>query len=104
MNHIKILILSITLCSGVTGDTRNVKPSITAEYNQFLDLNPIAAEFAKHYANISDIGLALPNVGLPSPQDLKCLSDMSQLIKGLTSGNLWALRSKWKNPSYLIFV
>lgn len=99
MDSVKILMLSITLCVGVTGVTAQVKPSLLSipeEYNQYLELNPIVAEFTKYYSNITDVDLALPNSRLPSQQDLKCLADMSQLMKGLAARKIWALRSKWK--------
>lgn len=99
MDFIKLLILSITVCVGVKGIIAQVEPSllrIPEEYNGYLELNPIVAEFTKYYSNITDVDLALPNSRLPSQQDLKCLADMSQLMAGLAARKKWALRSKWK--------
>lgn len=97
MELVKVLTLGFMLCMGL----REVKPQVNPlflrtdrEYDHYLDLNPIAAEFTKHYGNITDVEFALSKLRLPTPQDLKCLADMAQLLKGLSARNLWALRSK----------
>lgn len=97
MELVKILTLGFVLCMGL----REVKPQLNPlfmatenEYDRYLDMNPIAGEFTKYYGNMTDIELALPNSRLPTLQDLKCLADMAQLLKGLSARNIWALRSK----------
>lgn len=98
MNMVKILLICFTLCMGMTGVKPHMEPQLAwtaEEYGHFLELNPIAGELFKHYKNITDVDLTLPNSRLPSQQDLKCLADVALLMQGLSARNMWALKSKW---------
>jgi len=98
MNNVKFLILNTLLLFGLT-QVRCLQPVTdefinNLEYQRIKELRPLAVEFLHYFENITQADLNLPNNRLPSQQDLQCLADMSQLIEGLSSGSLWAFRSK----------
>lgn len=97
MDTVKLLTLTIVLCMGLRGVQPRKEPPLpmtAEEYDLYINMNPVAAEFTKFNGNITDMELALPNWELPSQQDLKCYADMAELMKGLTARKIWALRSK----------
>lgn len=70
-----------------------LKFNSTESYQRIMELRPLAIEFAQHFKNLSEVDLDLPGTRLPSQQDLRCLSDMTQLLGGLASSKLWTLKS-----------
>lgn len=64
-------------------------------YEQFMELRLLAMEFSHHFRNITTADLDMPSTREPSQQDFNCLADMIQLMSGLSSRSMWALKSMY---------
>lgn len=62
------------------------------DYYRISTLRPLALEFVEYFENISEKNLRTKN---SEQTDLQCLTEMSQLMKGLSARNMWALKSKY---------
>ncbi|KAH8235404.1 hypothetical protein KR038_007025, partial [Drosophila bunnanda] len=74
-------------------------------YERLLELPSLGPEFYRLFRNISASDLQLLN-GRLGQQDLVCLADMAQFMKGLTSPKRWALAmlDSWGNkPSGFLY-
>ncbi|KAH8415320.1 hypothetical protein KR222_003250 [Zaprionus bogoriensis] len=68
---------------------RSVSP---AEYRELRKLQSLNLEFTQQFENITLQDLGIPDARAASIQDLKCAVDMSLMLTGIASGQLWALR------------
>lgn len=91
------LLLSLTLVAAVNWQMRlpqdrRIEP---AEYQEVRKLQALNLEFTRQFENITLQDLNIPRDRLPTPQDLQCLADMGLWLKGITSGQMWALKSEY---------
>lgn len=62
------------------------------EYKRWMQLRRLPVEFFDFYQNITVSDLVESR--LPNQQDLQCAAEVALLSQALSSGTLWALKSK----------
>lgn len=97
-NEITInLLFSLTLVAAVEWQMRlpQDRSIEAAEYQKVRKLQALNLEFPRQFENITLQDLNIPTDRLPTPQDLQCLGDMGLWLKGVASGQMWALKSEY---------
>lgn len=90
------VVLLITRLILVTSMELEPEYTFTEEdYYRISSLRPLSSEFVEYFKNISERNLKTKNSELIGQADLQCLAEMSQLMKGLSARNMWALKSKY---------
>lgn len=88
-----LLLTGLTLVSSV--QLKSDFKMSEEDYYRMSALRPLAVEFTEYFANISEINFQSNTSQLAGPEDLQCLAEMDQLMKGFAARNMWALKSKY---------
>lgn len=101
-----LLLARLTLVAAVDWQMRlpqerRIEP---AEYREVRKLQALNLEFTRQLENITLQDLNIPEGRLPTADDLQCLADVSLWMKGITSGQMWALKSEYFLGGIIIYM
>ncbi|KAH8412946.1 hypothetical protein KR009_006919 [Drosophila setifemur] len=86
--------IRVLLLCGLVWNTasQNIDPDVLMKYEISRHIPNLGVEFAEYFQNVSLANLGLSDPGVPSAEDLLCLSDMTQWMNGLASRQYWAMK------------
>lgn len=101
-----LLLAGLTLVAAVDWQMRlpqerRIEP---AEYREVRKLQALNLEFTRQLENITLQDLNISEGRLPTADDLQCLADVSLWMKGITSGQMWALKSEYFLDGIIIYI
>lgn len=97
LNAISVLLLAGLL---VIGASQPKDPDIMQLYEMTKSIRSLSEEFSEYFKNVTLQSLGVLDFEVATQEDQFCLEDMAELMKGLSSRQLWAFKSK---SSQIIF-
>ncbi|KAH8247738.1 hypothetical protein KR038_009245 [Drosophila bunnanda] len=89
LNVISILLLAVIV---VNGASQSKDPEVWQEYEALQHVEALGVEFSKYFRNVTLQSLGVSGFQVPRQEDIVCIQDLSELIKGLSSRKRWALK------------
>ncbi|KAH8280957.1 hypothetical protein KR054_005892 [Drosophila jambulina] len=87
-------VVSILLLAGlvVISASQSKDPELLQQYETLQQLDPLRVEFAKYFRNVTLPSLGVLDFQVPREEDIVCIQDLAELMKGLSSRQRWALK------------
>ncbi|KAH8347523.1 hypothetical protein KR059_012039 [Drosophila kikkawai] len=87
-------VVSILLFAGlvVIGAAQSKDPAVLQQYEILQQLEALGVEFTKYFRNVTLQSLGVLDFQAPRQEDIVCIQDLAEVIKGLSSRQRWALK------------
>ncbi|XP_020810588.1 nose resistant to fluoxetine protein 6-like [Drosophila serrata] len=89
LNVISILLLALLV---VNGASQSKDSEVLQQYEALQQLEALGVEFAKYFRNVTLESLGVLDFQVPRQEDIVCIQDLAEVMKGLSSRQRWALK------------